>query len=856
MGAPTQQSDPQARPTSAVSYVVASASQQVGVKGGLARLPHTVIRAPGLIAAKGPEVDQIVQCLLTQTVTACILPVANDIDMKNYLVWPHQRSAILARSAGQVVTVAGLQGVAEHLPDRSFVCLHYSIGPDGSIGGTQQSSLSDSSGAGYRRDAADEADEELVMECPGFTPASTHPQLQQGLPTNGHSRLKLYTLSCRLEMYVQEGTWHKLPHVQQCRLLGAMHEMERRLGQLMAAWNHVRLQAYTNRLKTAICDRPGCRSYLKTEFFFRKGAVPDNYQSVVQELAKTAAGVGGRVGSGSQEQDLLPVGITTYNEVFSEAELAAIEAGADALDERRARGQLHSDSFHCTAGPGRGEGEPKRTKMFFGARYLWTRDQMEGANSHCAGGVRVDVPVGPSWLKDLVEQPLVKQGIVPHAWINSYALNHYHSGEVGIQSHFDDVGRFQRPITSLRLFSDSRLSFGTSIFGSGPASFYCDMPRGCVLVMEGYAADGVRHCVRPIDMTGKSAGLILRAIQAHALGEARALLMAETLGLLRGWSMKDAPVAADRPPHVAASGADRERVRPTTKGTGKRSELGQIRQCMDSMLRQVERRMRAEDYAQRVVAAEVRRVLDRCTTQVELAEAPLRNQVRQVINAMVAGVELSLNPGRGLVYIPAHVPGAFPYGASQHQAQGGQQAAVGTSSGGAVGLGKQRGALARAPASVCFSCEQGGGGMWSCEGACRRSFHAGCRAPLVATPQAWCTECASASHSCGHCGQAPSPEAPLQKCSMRSCGRHYHPGCVAASPLTSYSGAGRAFRCPVHYCAHCGRSGDAVPMLQCIRCATGYHIRCTPAEARIISKKLIVCPKHLAGQQEPSLAEA
>ena len=30
------------------------------------------------------------------------------------------------------------------------------------------------------------------------------------------------------------------------------------------------------------------------------------------------------------------------------------------------------------------------------------------------------------------------------------------------------------------------------------------MPRGCVTVMErgGYAANGIKHCVRPVDMTG------------------------------------------------------------------------------------------------------------------------------------------------------------------------------------------------------------------------------------------------------------------------------------------------------------------------------------------------------------------
>ena len=35
-------------------------------------------------------------------------------------------------------------------------------------------------------------------------------------------------------------------------------------------------------------------------------------------------------------------------------------------------------------------------------------------------------------------------------------------------------------------------------------AFAVDMPRGCVAVMEdgGYAATGLKHCVRPMDMTG------------------------------------------------------------------------------------------------------------------------------------------------------------------------------------------------------------------------------------------------------------------------------------------------------------------------------------------------------------------
>lgn len=38
-------------------------------------------------------------------------------------------------------------------------------------------------------------------------------------------------------------------------------------------------------------------------------------------------------------------------------------------------------------------------------------------------------------------------------------------------------------------------------------AFSVDMPRGCVTVMHegGYAANGIKHCVRPMDMTGLAA---------------------------------------------------------------------------------------------------------------------------------------------------------------------------------------------------------------------------------------------------------------------------------------------------------------------------------------------------------------
>ena len=68
-------------------------------------------------------------------------------------------------------------------------------------------------------------------------------------------------------------------------------------------------------------------------------------------------------------------------------------------------------------------------------------------------------------VQSLVAQPLVEAGLVPEGWLDGVCLNMYHNGSEGIQSHFDDAQRFERPIYSLRLFSDSRLSFGTQVYG-------------------------------------------------------------------------------------------------------------------------------------------------------------------------------------------------------------------------------------------------------------------------------------------------------------------------------------------------------------------------------------------------------
>lgn len=56
---------------------------------------------------------------------------------------------------------------------------------------------------------------------------------------------------------------------------------------------------------------------------------------------------------------------------------------------------------------------------------------------------------------------MVKCGVIDPNFVNSIAMNVYHDGTEGLAQHYDDATRFKQPIFTVRLFSDSRLSFGS-----------------------------------------------------------------------------------------------------------------------------------------------------------------------------------------------------------------------------------------------------------------------------------------------------------------------------------------------------------------------------------------------------------
>ncbi|XP_061346286.1 protein ENHANCED DOWNY MILDEW 2-like, partial [Gastrolobium bilobum] len=165
--------------------------------------------------------------------------------------------------------------------------------------------------------------------------------------------------------------------------------------------------------------------------------------------------------------------------------------------------------------------------------------------------------------------------------------------------------------------------------------------------------------------------------------------------------------------------------------------------------------------------------------------------------------------------------------------------------------------------SVCALCDNGGK-LLCCDGACMRSFHAteedgrdsNCdslgftRKEVNLIQSFYCKNCKYNQHQCFACGKLGSSDkvkgAEVTKCSSATCGRFYHPRCVAkllpmvvkfkhvGEELEKNIADGHPFICPVHYCCVCKELENKMePELQlavCRRCPKSYHRKCLPRQ--------------------------
>ncbi|KAF4802440.1 histone-lysine N-methyltransferase NSD3 isoform X2 [Turdus rufiventris] len=106
--------------------------------------------------------------------------------------------------------------------------------------------------------------------------------------------------------------------------------------------------------------------------------------------------------------------------------------------------------------------------------------------------------------------------------------------------------------------------------------------------------------------------------------------------------------------------------------------------------------------------------------------------------------------------------------------------------------------------TVCQICESSGESLLACEGECCSMFHLECLG-LKAVPEEKfiCTECKNGEHTCFSC---KLPGKDVKRCSVSTCGKFYHEGCVRKFATALFES--RGFRCPQHCCTACSVDKD------------------------------------------------
>ncbi|KAK9835504.1 hypothetical protein WJX74_001865 [Apatococcus lobatus] len=201
-------------------------------------------------------------------------------------------------------------------------------------------------------------------------------------------------------------------------------------------------------------------------------------------------------------------GVRVYQNMMTAPELAAIEDQVLQMHENR-------DLLPETAVDLTGQRVSGRVKYMFGARYC---------NYGAAQEPQVcwDVPPIPDWLQEVARKLDEKlPGLLPSPrLVNMAVVNMYERAGAKLLPHIDSLDLFQRPIISLRLLSDSAVSFGAKMGRCNVKdnrSHRIAVARGSVMVMEGPAADHLQHCIVPQDVHAKSASVIFRMLHPRQM---------------------------------------------------------------------------------------------------------------------------------------------------------------------------------------------------------------------------------------------------------------------------------------------------------------------------------------------------
>ena len=192
-------------------------------------------------------------------------------------------------------------------------------------------------------------------------------------------------------------------------------------------------------------------------------------------------------------------GLTLYENVLSKEELTEIEDYVAKLPS------LHF-SDRTKDKLEKSPGMWVRLKFFFGFRYSY------GSGSRGRSQLFNDVAAIPEEIDAALKRMCDRVPGIDRSFFNQAVSNIYRGPGSSLGVHRDDEALFARPIFSLRLLSDSRLSFNNTGLGKKQTRnhFSIPLPRGAFLRMEGLAADRCQHCVESRYIKSRSCSIIFR----------------------------------------------------------------------------------------------------------------------------------------------------------------------------------------------------------------------------------------------------------------------------------------------------------------------------------------------------------
>jgi len=195
-------------------------------------------------------------------------------------------------------------------------------------------------------------------------------------------------------------------------------------------------------------------------------------------------------------------GLYVFTNIFTETEISEIETHILNDLQRGRDGKLMGESYVYAK---------SREMLLYGYHYQYY------ATSNRNKGVWNNIPVQPLayWSQNIIDKLVLNEILTEPA--DSIIINYY--PENGFIPPHVDHSDFIRPIISIRLLSDSYMSFGgkfdnksSSQGRSTGIKFKVPFPRGAVMSMAGRSGSSITHSIEPYDVPHPTASITLRKV--------------------------------------------------------------------------------------------------------------------------------------------------------------------------------------------------------------------------------------------------------------------------------------------------------------------------------------------------------